>query len=188
MSLSPTFLENIVLLILTALITGFGIPYVLKKVEARKLQEQKKFEASLIRQGKIIESQSKLLDDLSELLWKWRYLAKKVVYYGSEKNMERYDLARKQYDESVWDILQDFRAEISRSRRLVSENAFEKLNKLYGYVVYEIDQEISDLIKMEELDVERAIEIAQRFSEEVSKRLDDAIDDLASELNLKIRD
>ena len=188
MSLSPTFLENIVLLILTALITGFGIPYVLKKVEARKLQEQKKFEAGLIRQGKIIESQSKLLDDLSGLLWKWRYLAKKVVYYGSEKNMERYDLARKQYDESVWDILQDFRAEISRSRRLVSENAFEKLNKLYGYVVYEIDQEISDLIKMEELDVERAIEIAQRFSEEVSKRLDDAIDDLASELNLKIRD
>jgi len=76
----------------------------LKKVEARKLQEQKKFEAGLIRQGKIIESQSKLLDDLSGLLWKWRYLAKKVVYYGSEKNMERYDLARKQYDESVWDI------------------------------------------------------------------------------------
>lgn len=75
MRLDQAFLEKIILLVLTALITGFGIPYVLKRVEQRKLREQKKFEDDLARQGKIIEAQSKLLGDLSQLLWKWRYLA-----------------------------------------------------------------------------------------------------------------
>lgn len=186
MSLDQAFLEKIILLVLTALITGFGIPYVLKRVEERRLREQKKFEADLVRQGKIIEAQSQLLDDLSQLLWKWRYLAKKVVYYGAQENMERYDLARKQYDESVWDILNEFRAEISRSRRLVSEHAYKRLDSLYNYVVHDIDVKMSDIIRTDELDSEKSREIAERFSVEVSKKLDDAIDDLASELNLKV--
>jgi len=188
MSLNQAFLEKIVLLVLTALITGFGIPYVLKRVEERKLREQKKFEADLARQGKIIEAQSKLLDDLSQLLWKWRYLAKKVVYYGAQENTERYDLARRQYDESVWDILNEFRAEISRSRRLVSEHAYERLDSLYNYVVHDIDVKISDIIAGDELDTKKSRGMAERFSVEVSKKIDDAIDDLASELNLKVKE
>jgi hypothetical protein len=186
-SFDQAFFEKIVLLVLTALITGFGIPYVLKRVEERKLREQKKFEADLVRQSKIIEAQAKLLDDLSQLLWKWRYLAKKVVYYGAQENPERYDLARKQYEEEVWDILNDFRTEISRSRRLVSERDYERLDSLYEYVVHDIDVRISDVIRADKLDVEKSGEIAERFSVEVSKKLDDAIDDLASELNLKVK-
>jgi len=187
MSLDQTFLEKIILLILTALITGFGIPYVLKRVEERKLREQKKFEADLLRQSKILEAQSKLLDDLSGLLWKWRYLAKKVVYYGAEENMERYDRAKKEYDEIVWDILNEFRAEISKSRRLVSERAYERLDSLYKYVVHDIDLKISGIIRSDKLDVRRSEEMAERFSDEVSKKLDDAMDELASELALKIK-
>jgi hypothetical protein len=187
MSFTQDFLEKIILLFLTAIITGFGIPYVLKRIEERKLREQKKFEADLARQGKIIEAQSKLLDDLSQLLWNWRYLAKKVVYYGAQGNTERYDLARKQYDEMVWDILEKFRAEISRSRRLVSEQAYERLDSLYNYVVQDIDVKISNLISTDNIDFNKSSEIAERFSIEVSKKLDDAIDDLASELNLKVK-
>jgi hypothetical protein len=187
MSFEQAFLEKIILLVLTALISGFGIPYVLKRVEERRLREQKKFEADLVRQGKIIEAQSKLLDDLSKLLWKWRYLAKKVVYYGAQGNAEHFDLAKKQYEESVWDMLNEFRAEISRSRRLVSECAYERLDSLYNYVVHDIDVNISDIIRTDELDVKKSRELAQRFSVEVSKKLDDAIDDLASELNLKVK-
>jgi hypothetical protein len=188
MSLDQAFLEKIVLLVLTALITGFGVPYVLKRVEERKLREQKKFEADLVRQGKILDAQSKFLDDLSGLLWKWRYLAKQVVYYGAQENKERYNLARKQYDESVWDILNGFREEISRSRRLVSERAYKRLDSLYEYVVHDIDVKISDIIRTDEVDVKKSKEIAERFSVEVSKKLDDAIDDLASELNLKVKE
>jgi hypothetical protein len=187
MSLDQSFLQNIALLVLTALLSGFGIPYVMKRVEDRKLREQKKFEADLARQGKIIEAQSKLLDDLSALLWKWRYLAKKVVYYGAENNVERYDLAKKEYDEKVWDILNQFREEISRSRRLVSEQAYEHLDSLYKYVVHDLDAQISDIIRAKMIDVKKSEDIAERFSVEVSRKLDDAIDDLASELNLKVK-
>lgn len=187
MNFDPAFFEKIILLILTALITGFGIPYVLKRIEERKLREQKKFEADLARQGKIIDAQAKLLDDLSQLLWKWRYLAKKVVYYGAQENTERFELARKQYDEAVWDILNEFRIEISRSRRLVSERAYEKLDSLYNYVVHDLDVSISEVIRTDKPDVEKSREIAERFSVEVSKKLDDAMDDLASELDLKVK-
>lgn len=181
------FLENVFLIVLTALLTGFGIPYVLGRIEERKLLERKKFDADLVRQSKILEAQSKLLEDLSGLLWKWRYLGKKVVYYGAEKNVERYDLAKKQYDESIWDIINEFRAEISRSRRLVSERAYKRLDSLYNYVVGDVDMQISSITRMEQPDVEKSLELGKRFTDEVSKKLDDAIDDLASELNLKVK-
>ena len=187
MDLNQDFVEKIILLVLTALITGFGIPYVLKRVEERKLREQKKFEAGLVRQGKIIDAQAKLLDDLSQLLLKWRYLAKKVVYYGAQQNTEHYSLAKKQYEENVWDILNEFRTEISRSRRLVSEHAYERLDSLYKYVVLDLDVRITDVIRADKLDIEKSRAIAERFSVEVSKKLDDAIDALASELNLKVK-
>jgi hypothetical protein len=187
MDLTQDLLEKISLLLLTALITGFGIPYVLKRVEERKMREQKKFDADLARQAKIIDAQAKLLDDLSQLLWKWRYLAKKVVYYGAQKDAERYSLAKKQYEEDVWDILNEFRTEISRSRRLVSERAYERLDSLYKYVVHDLDVKITNVIRDGGMDIEESSTLAQRFSVEVSKELDDAIDDLASELNLKVQ-
>jgi hypothetical protein len=186
-NLDQSFLEKIILLLLTALITGIGIPRVMKNVEQKKLREQKKYEADIARQEKIIEAQSKLLDDLSELLWKWRYLAKKVVYYGAQGNRERCDLAKKEYDETSWDILQEFRAGISRSRRLISEHAFERLNALYDYIVRDIDVTISQMIRTDEIDIKASAEMAYRFSAEVSRKLDDAINDLASELNLKVK-
>jgi RNAse (barnase) inhibitor barstar len=182
-----SFYERVFFLLLTALLTGLGIPYILKRVEERKLREQKKFEADLSRQGKIIEAQSQLLDELSQVLWKWRYLAKKVVYYGAQENAERYNIARKQYEESIWDILNEFRTEISKSRRLVSERAYEKLDSLYDYIVGDIDVKITALIRRKRIESGESSEIADRFSKEVSKKLDDAIDDLASELKLKVQ-
>lgn len=188
MAIDQAFLQNLTLLLLTALISGLGIPYLLKVVEDRKLRKQKQFEADLARQGKLIDAQSKLLDDLTQILWKWRYLAKSVVYYRSRSDKERYDAARKQYEDNVWNLLNEFRTEISRSRRLVSEGAFQNLNSLYDYVVHDLDLKISNLISEDTPDVpEDFRKMADRFSEEVSKRLDEALNDLASELHLKVR-
>jgi RNAse (barnase) inhibitor barstar len=180
-----SFFEKVFFLLLTAVVTGFGVPYVLRMIDDRKLREQKKFEADLARQNKIIESQSKLLDDLSQLLWKWRYLAKKVVYYGAQENKARYKIAKQQYDENIWDILNGFRTEISKSRRLVSEGAYQKLDTLYNYIVGDIDIKITSLMNKDSIDARESGLIAERFSVEVTQKLDDAIDDLASELHLK---
>ena len=130
MYFDQAFFEKVILLAITALITGFDIPYVLKRIEERKLREQKKFEANLVRQNKIIEAQSKLLDDLAGLLWNWRYLAKKVVYYGAQENMERYDSAKKQYEEESGAY------SMSSGQRLVDQEGWYQRKLIRGWILY----------------------------------------------------
>src|SRR5262249_61203733 len=76
---SQDFLEKVVILLLTALLTGLLAPYVLKRIDEAKSVEQKILDADLARQAKVIEAQSKFLDDLTETLWNWRYLSMKVA-------------------------------------------------------------------------------------------------------------
>jgi hypothetical protein len=76
---SQDFLEKIVILLLTALLTGLLAPYVLKRIDDAKSVQQKILDADLARQAKVIEAQSKFLDDLTETLWSWRYLSMKVA-------------------------------------------------------------------------------------------------------------
>lgn len=63
MNLSQDFIEKALLLLITAALTGFLIPYILKIIDERRA-----------RQAKIIEAQSMFLDEISRLLWKWRYM------------------------------------------------------------------------------------------------------------------
>lgn len=186
MSFDHDFWEKVILLVLTAMVTGLGVPYILRRIEERRHREQKRFEAELARQNNIITAQAKLLEDLSRIVWRWRYLAKQVCYYAGD-NAARYETAKQQYDEGVWDILHRFRIAISRSRRLVSEQAFGRLNALYSYVVHDVDGQISELIQGDEIDPDLARQISKRFSDEVSARLDDALDELAAELKLKVK-
>ena len=187
MIFDPAFQQKLVLLLLAALISGFGIPYILKLIDNRKLREQKRFEAELSRQSKLIDAQSTLLDQITRILWKWRYLVKSVVYYGARGDQKRYDAARVNYEDVVWGLLDEFRTEISRSRRLVSEAAFQNLNGLYRYVVHDLDQKVSNLASGDTIDKIACQELAARFSDEVSAKLDDALFELASELRLTSR-
>ena len=184
MTISESFVQQVALLVLGALITGFGVPYVLRLIDARKMREQKKLEAELARQGKLLDAQSALLDEITRLVWAWRYLAKQVVYYGSIGDNDRYMAAKTKYEDGVWGLLDSLRTQISKARRLVSEAAFERLNDLYGYVVHDVDLKVSDLAGRAELDRAACSVLAQRFSAEVSGRLDDAIFELACELRL----
>ena len=184
MTISESFVQQVALLVLGALITGFGVPYVLRLIDARKMREQKKLEAELARQGKLLDAQSALLDEITRLVWAWRYLAKQVVYYGSRGDNDRYMAAKTKYEDGVWGLLDSLRTQISKARRLVSEAAFERLNDLYGYVVHDVDLKVSDLAGRAELDRAACSVLAQRFSAEVSGRLDDAIFELACELRL----
>lgn len=184
MTISEPFVRQVSLLLLGALITGFGVPYVLRLIDARKMREQTTFEAELARQCKLLDAQSALLDEITKLVWTWRYLAKQVVYYGSRGENERYAAAKAKYEDGVWDLLDGLRTQISKARRLVSEAAFERLNELYGYVVHDVDLKVSDLAGRLELDRAACSELAQRFSAEVSGRLDDALFELARELRL----
>lgn len=182
--LGPDFLGKLVLLVVGALITGLGLPWVLRTIDSNKQRQQKVFESDLARQTKLIDAQSALLDALTKVVWTWRYLAKEVVYYGAVGDTERYNKARATYEERVWHLLGELRTEISRARRLVSEAAFRELNQLYAYIVYDIDMKVRALADAVEPDLPGCRELADRFSNEVSAKLDDALLELAKQFHL----
>jgi hypothetical protein len=190
MSFSQDFIEKVFLLVITAVLSGLTIPLILKQIEIRKLLEQKKFEADLARQSKIIEAQSDLLDTLSALMWEWRYFSKEVVYYASWNQIEQFIAAKENYNKNVWNFLSKFRVATSRARRLVSENTFTELQKMYHYIVDDIDVKVNTIAAKETMDdqvVKDASDLAERFSNEVSEKIDSVLDTLAYAMELKVK-
>lgn len=186
MVFDQSLFEKVILLALTAIVSGLGVPWVLKCIDQRRTLDLRRAEAALARQTKIIEAQSKLLDDLAQALWQWRYLGKKVVYYADLDNREAYMLAVKEYEAKVWDVLNALRVHTSASRRLVSEDAYDRLVALYRYVVDDVDPAITDLVQTGALRTPESNMLANRFSGEVSDRLDEELDRLAAEVGLKV--
>lgn len=176
--MSQDFIEKIILLLLTATLTGFLVPYILKKIDEKRA-----------RLAKIIEAQAKFLEEIAQRLWEWRYMSIKVVYYASQNNKKVYYNFRKEYDEKIWNVLYQIRKEISISRRLVSESEFQKLLTFYVFMV-ELDKQISHFPLTENLDaglIKSAVKLNAQIYADVTTRIDKVLDLLASELKLKVR-
>ena len=186
MRVSQDFLEKVVILLLTALLTGLVAPYVLKRIDDAKSVQQKILDADLARQAKVIEAQSKFLDDITETLWNWRYLSMKVAYYGMGDEGPSYTAARKDYELHIWDVLSRLRNQINKSRRLASENAYKTLVSLYDQIV-EIDAELAAAAR--ETPTPKQSEELSRLNTvirwEMTEKLDEIVDLLAKELRLK---
>jgi hypothetical protein len=193
MQLSQGFIETIVTLLVTALVTGFLIPYLLKKiderklrqqkeVDERKLREQKEFEAALARQGKVIEAQVQLLEKLTELLWEYQLLAIAVTYYHSYSDQKLYAAALERYHANVGSVLGKIRAEISKSLRLASLDTYQELKKLYYDHLINLDLRLRQLVEGAKADWHGVNQFAVF---ELSNIVDAALNKLAQELLLK---
>jgi hypothetical protein len=181
------FVQGLILLLLTAILTGLVVPYILRVVDTRKAREQKDREAELARQAKVVEAQAKFLDDLSNYLWRWRYLCIRLAYQGGRSDAERYADAEGEYEKSIFEVFCLVRNEISRSRRLVSESAYHRLLDLYEKDLVPLDNRISD-IRDKDPGILRAAEF-RRLNEDiyhtVSTRIDGMLNELANELQLR---
>ena len=186
MTLSQDLLEKVALLLLTALLSGLLIPYVLKRVEEARRTEQKLLEADLARQSKLIEAQAEFLDELTDTLWSWRYLTIRVAYYG-QNAQDKYVAAVSDYENQIWDVLFKLRKQTSKSRRLVSEETYKRLVELYDRVVGELDPELREA--MSNLDSSERVAALAKLNERLrwqeTKNLDDVIDAIAAEVGLK---
>jgi hypothetical protein len=181
------FVQNVVLLLLTAVLTGLLVPYLLKVADDRKSARQKEREAALARQAKIIDAQSKLLDDLSRQLWRWRYLSIRLTYYGSQGKWEGLKQAEEDYERELWDVLNQMRNEISRSRRLVSERAYEQLLAFYKEDMMALEDDISSA-RREERDIDKCaafLTVNRQIFGDVTARIDQILNNLAGEMKLK---
>jgi hypothetical protein len=188
--LNQNFVEKVVILLLTALLSGLLVPYVLKRVDEAKSAEQKTLEADLARQARVIEAQSKFLDEITETLWRWRYLSMKVAFYGGENHeAASFEAAFKEYDSQIWDVLSTLRNRITKSRRLASENSYKTLVSLYDRIV-EIDAQLTK-VSREPPTFDRSVELSklnELIRWEITEKLDEVVDSLAKELRLKSRD
>jgi lipopolysaccharide export LptBFGC system permease protein LptF len=202
---SPSLIESIILLALTALLTGFVVPYILKRideqrerqrqeVEERKLREQEIFEAELARQSKIIESQAILLENIAQIIWEFQSLACEVTYYFLENHRERYFAAVDKYDIESWKLLTQIRTEISKSRRLVSDETHRKLLTFYMETLISLDTDLARIMKskteLTDWDQYRAAtfqawaELHQRVFHDLGAKNDALINLLAAEFRL----
>ena len=182
-------LRSLILLGATAVITGLGVPIVLRRVDESRDERQKNKEARLARQQKVIEAQSKLLDDLSELLWRWRYLSIRIAYYGLLGDAEDYGRAEDEYDRQVWDVFDGVRVQISRARRLASEEAYNVLLRFYEEQLVELDKE---LMRARDTapDNRRAVyfELNKRIMSDTSTQIDNVLHEIAHVVGLSESD
>lgn len=180
-----TFHQSCILLGLTALVSGLLVPYILKRIDERRMREKQLGEMAAARQAKVIEAQSKLLNDLTAMLWRWRYLCIRLTYYAGEGLKTEYEASWRKYHQRIWPLFSGIRNEISRSRRLASESMYQALLAFYGNMV-EIDQRLTQLHRSTALDRTISyLDLNHELYNDFTTGIEELLDDLASELHLK---
>jgi hypothetical protein len=188
MAFSTSFVESTVILLMTAVLTGILVPLLFRHIDERRNKEQKRFEAELLRQNKIIDSQVELLENLSSLLWEFQLLLIEVPYYRQFPERNLYPAALKAYEENSGKLLGKIRAEISKALRLTPHSVYQELKVLYYQQLLPLDLRVSQLATSDERQHDKTSEwtkLNQYAVGELSEIVDNAIDKLASELNLK---
>jgi len=184
---SKDFWEKVSLLIVTASLTGFLVPYVLKRIDESKALEQKRTEAELSRQAKLIDAQAKFLDETTEAVWAWRYLSMKVAFNGSEQRESQYAAAVKEYEAEIWNVLTRVRNQTSKSRRLISEQVYHQLVAMYDQIA-QFDGRLDVIVRGDTTPKDRAEALAPLQRElrvELTNKIDELLDVLAREVQLK---
>jgi hypothetical protein len=182
--MTADFIEKLLLLLATALLTGLVAPYVLKLVDQRRAGAQKALEAEITRQAKLIEAQATLLDELARLLWRYQLNAIEVSYYHGRTNASLYATALAKYEGTAGDLLGQIRAEISRSLHLTSSAMYTRLKALYYEVLLLLDQRLRDLIEGAAAEADW-MKFNHYAVDEVADQVDTTLNYLATELRLK---
>jgi hypothetical protein len=185
MSFSSDFVEKLILLTFTAALSGFSIPYILRRIELQRASYEKDRDAERSRQEKILQAQSEFLDKLTDTIWQWRYMAVRVTYYGGGDETAMYDTAAQAYAEKFWIVLHAFRVEISKAYRLVSADSLRQLKSFYSQTV-KIDLELRR-ISSEPDPIQKQIlymDMNHRLYSAVSDEIDHLIEAVARDLRL----
>lgn len=194
MIFSQNFLEGLLLLLFTAGLSGFLVPYVLKQVDARKLREQKaiderknreqkEFEADLVRQSKVLDAQAQLLESLSKQLWEFQLLAIAVSYYKYHNDETKYENALKDYDEKAWVYFGTIRTEISKALYLTSSETYHALLGLYIKYLIPLDSSLMRLVRKNAKHEEWTVH-HDNVQGSIENKTEQVLDLLAEELRL----
>lgn len=187
---SESFVQNLLLLLATAALTGLLVPLIKGRIDDRKYREQKIFESELARQSKVIEAQAKFLDDLSGLLWGFLLLSLEVTYYAERGDWEKFRAATEKYDAEGWEYFVKIRAEISKAHRLTSPRLRDALLRVYTDWFMSFDNELMRAVRDATEsgttvgDSRAWSALHQRISADGGRQVEDVLTALAEELHL----
>jgi uncharacterized membrane-anchored protein YhcB (DUF1043 family) len=137
-----TLLDNLILLLAAALVTGLLVPFIAARMNAQRLVRQRQAEEDIARDSKFIEAQTEFLDRVSTDLWRLAGKLLAVSYYAGQSQQQFAD-AWRHYDESSFDELFALRANVSRAQRLLSAQAQQQLSDFHLWLFGNIDPEFT---------------------------------------------
>jgi hypothetical protein len=141
------FREKIVLLLLTALLTGLLVPFINGTIAAQRARSDQREAAKLARQASVIRSQEEFLERLEKTVFEFHTRAAAVPWYKTQQpDPEKFNAAAEAYDAASWRFMSDMHALMSKGRRLTSDEAFRALQQ-HQQNWYEIDLAIVQLMR-----------------------------------------
>lgn len=125
--ISASFIEKAILLLLTALISGLLIPYVSNKIQTENAHREV-----------VLQSEAKLLDDITATIITYQFLVGDVSFYKSDSaiaNEKMQASAFERYSNKVVDLASQWGIEIAKAKTLASPEISDKLNKFMTKVL-----------------------------------------------------
>lgn len=177
---------------MTAALTGLLVPVIKARLDERRYRDQKVFESELARQGKIIDAQAAILDDLSELFSGFLLRALALTYYAERRNAAqleetrnqynaKLDEAWKQYDDEAWRFYARLRVDTSKVQRLTTAQVTAELEALREWF-QKFDLEVTKAHEAR-ADAEAFYGLRDRINQGVAA-VDRALTSIAHELRL----
>ena len=128
---SGSFVENALLIILGAILTGILVPIVKARMDRSTFERQKQFEAQLARQSDVIKAQTQFLSEFSDHIWEYHKLSQRVSYARLSGDKDAYERALQDYQDSLWECLHKIRSAIGAARWFCSDEAHQALSSWY---------------------------------------------------------
>lgn len=162
--------------IVKTIVVGLFIPITLKSIESfSKFRNDKKTQ--------VRQKQVELMESLTGVVWKWRFMAKQIPYYGTGKKQDfisqkRYDDAAEQYEKATWDTFIQIKICQATSVAWFGKDCSQIIGQLYNHL-REIDKEVVALInddRKQGADVTMQFkELSDRFSKTYSDEIQNFI-------------
>lgn len=116
-------------------------------MDDRRLAQQRQAQEDLARDSKFIEAQTDFLSRLSTDLWRLAGKTLAVSYYAFSGSREQFADAWQTYDSTSFEELFELRAHVSRSQRLVSEEAHGQLTELHLWWFGDLDPQLTSMAR-----------------------------------------
>src|SRR5689334_15157845 len=124
------FAQNIILLVVTAILTGLLVPVINARIAEQRARREQAESARLARQSSVLKSQEEFLLHLEKTLFDFHVCAAAVPWYRSMQiDDDRFAAARDAYNDTSWKFMAEMHAALSKARRLSSPAAFNELER-----------------------------------------------------------